>query len=286
MVSSPIVALALTTLGTGANAQTCTMPDLVAAAVPDTVPAARPYATIRDTGIPFAEVDLGIGHLRPTESTWAWDWLDRVKLPLSPSPGATPWGWIAGGWIVDASGGHVAPFARSGLVETGYEDATVIVFERTDDGWLRIRFAADSLWSSDDGAREVTGEEGGRINLSPREGGTAWIPQCALRADDLELQVEPWGELFLSDRISPLFFRSDVRHVLRLEARSDSRRLAVIEGDYHLEPLEIEGDWMRVTLKQPSDYCADDLEPVVTTGWIEWRSPEKGPSLWYHSRGC
>jgi hypothetical protein len=39
-------------------------------------------------------------------------------------------------------------------------------------------------------------------------------------------------------------------------------------------------------LKQPSDSCALDVQPVVKRGWVRWRSADQGPWVWYHTRGC
>lgn len=214
-----------------AGGQVCTLPDSVGRALPDSVPSPGPYATIRDQGVPFSEFSLGVGHLRPTDETWKWEWLTEIALPLSAAPGAAPWGWIARGWIIDASTGLIAPLTVSGLLETGYEDATFIVMERADDGWLRIRFAPEG---------------------SESDAGTAWVPECALAGENVDLHLEMWRDLFLSDRISPLFFRFDVPHVLRSAPGEDGEGLGVIAGDYHLEPLEVAGDWMRVIVKQLS----------------------------------
>lgn len=87
----------------------------------------------------------------------------------------------------------------------------------------------------------------------------------------------------------PLYFRTDVRHALRSEPAVESERrlwIPVARHEYLLEPLEIWGDWMRVRVKQPSDHCWDPPEVRVDEGWVRWRGPERGPWVWYHSRGC
>ncbi len=245
--------------------QVCTLPDSVDRALPDTVPSPGPYATIREQGVPFSELGLGVGHLRPTDATGKGEWLTEIALPLSETRGAAPWGWIARGWIIEVGTGRIAPLTVSGLIETGYEDATFIVLASADDGWLKIRFAPESLES--------------KI-------GTAWVPECALPGEEVDLHLETWRDRFLSGEISPLFFRSDAPHALRNAPRNDGEKLGVIAGDYHLEPLEIAGDWMRVVVKQPSDYCALDIEPVVKRGWVRWWSVDRGPWVWYFTRGC
>lgn len=261
-----ILLLALLLIPGGARGQLCELPSAVASAIPDTLPAQGWYGTIRDQGVPFDEIDLGIGHLHASEASWEWEWLSKTVLPLSETPGALPWGWIANGWLVDAETAQVVPFGSAGLLETGYEDATFIVLD-DEDGWIRIRFAPESA-------------ETGPNN------GTAWVPACVLTNGAVELEFELWESRLTSDEISPLFFRSEAPMVLRDAPRTDAPSLGMIAGDYHLEPLEIVGDWMRVVFKQPSDYCMGDLEIETKTGWIQWRSAETGPSVWYYTRGC
>lgn len=261
-----LMALLLFALAPGAaRGQACTLPDAVALTLPDSAPSHDFYTTIRDQGVPFDELDLGIGHLHPTQATWDWPWLPKIALPLSETRGAPPWGWIAGGWLVDTRNGEVSPFGLEGLLETGYEEATFIVLQRPLDGWVEIRHAPGSAESGS---------------------GTAWIPECALEGETIHLEVQSWQDRLLSDVISPLFFRSNVPHVLREIPRVDGAHLGTISGDYHLEPQEISGDWMRVVVKEPSDSCRSDVESTTRTGWVKWRSDDKGPWVWYHTRGC
>ena len=54
-----------------------------------------------------------------------------------------------------------------------------------------------------------------------------------------------------------------------------------------IPPLEFRGDWARVRVSVPSQYCADrELKSTVREGWIRWRSPERGLWVWYYTRGC
>jgi len=47
-----------------------------------------------------------------------------------------------------------------------------------------------------------------------------------------------------------------------------------IERDYHLEALEFKGDWLRVRLKTPSDYCLEPDEVRTEEGWIRPGRPD------------
>ena len=140
------------------------------------------------------------------------------------------------------------------------------MLESRNDGWIRLRWAPDSA-------------------------GVAWTHSCLLSLGRQPLVVQTWAELFESFEDSPMYFRSEVRHSLRTGASIDSARIGWVPAspnDYHLEPLEIRGDWMRVELVEPSDYCAGPDAPASTRreGWVKWRDDEIGPWVWYYTRGC
>lgn len=229
---------------------------------PDAAAPVTPYHRLEPTD---TSLDLGIGHLSPAR--FDWDWLAKMRLPLFDAPDETPTTWIVGGWVMEAGSETPRPMTTDGLVETGYETPSFIVLEVREDGWLRLRRAP--------------GE--GRI-------GTAWTHQCFLEESPIRLRVEPWNERLTSEDISPLYFRARVRHSLRSAPTVDSERLLWIPADshdYHLEPLETQGDWMRVRLVTPSDYCAEaDERTKRIEGWVRWRSDDVGPWLWYYTRGC
>jgi hypothetical protein len=187
-----------------------------------------------------------------------------VRVPLYEQPGAEPWGWFADGWLVEAgpTSGEPAPIGLEGTVETEYEDTSFIVLESRDDGWLLLRYGRPA---------------------EDRDG-TAWVHRCHLARESLAF--EPWQERFLSDEISPLYIRDRTPRPLRAGPADDAEEIARIDGDYHLEPLELQGDWMRVRLKTPSDYCVEPDAVRTEEGWIRWRSAERGPLVWYYTRGC
>jgi len=239
-------------------------PGLLAHAPPE-VPSwdsRAPFVTIYDWSEGRAAVPLGIGHVRRVSAFW-WGG-GHVRVPLHEQPGAEPWGWFADGWLVQAgrTTGEPAPIGLEGTVETEYEDTSFIVLESRDDGWLRLRYGRP---------------------FEDRDG-TAWVHRCHLARESLAF--EPWQERFLSDEISPLYVRDRASRPLRAAPNNAAEEIARIDGDYHLEPLEFQGDWMRVRLKTPSDYCVEPDEVRTEEGWIRWRSTERGPLVWYHTRGC
>jgi len=222
----------------------------------------RPYETIYDWAGSRSEVPLGIGHVARSGRFW---WGERhVRLPLHDAPGEAPWGWFADGWLIEPGRRESRPIlvGTQGMVETEYEATSFIVLAQRSDDWLRIRFGKPA------GARD----------------GTAWVHRCHLARESLAF--ERWEDRLLSDEISPLFFRDEAPQALFERPEDDSPQVMRIAGDYHLEPLGFEGDWMRVRVKQPSDNCNQPEGVKTYEGWVRWRSAAKGPLVWYHTRGC
>lgn len=233
-------------------------------------PAPAAGAVDSDAGIPVEltrwenDVSLGVGHIRPAGDMRWWPTDRTWGFPIFDAPGGDAVGWRISGRIINPDSSRVV--GESGLIETAYELATFLVLEERSDGWLRVRVSA------------------------PRgvDDGLGWVHVCHLSLTDTPMMFERWEQKLLSDSISPLFFRAAVPHVLRAEPSSSSARLGIVAGDHHLEPLEIRGDWMRARVVQPSTYCAppDGSRPVATEGWVRWRSDDRGPWVWYYTRGC
>jgi hypothetical protein len=201
------------------------------------------------------EAFLGAGHVRPANEADRDDWVRRLVLPVFVAPDGALKLWLVPG--------SVSPEAQ---IETGYETTSLIVLQARADGWLLLRYG-------DPAAKDI-----------------GWVHRCHLEAATPRLRYEPWEQLFASEDASPLFFRAWVPHVLREAPSPSSRALVQIPSDpnrYGIQPLEFRGDWARVQLSVPSRYCAErDVKSTVHEGWIRWRSPERGPWVWYYTRGC
>lgn len=227
-----------------------------------------------------ADANLGVGHLRveappgdgPPGAGLAYEWPRYAVFPLFDAPAGEHIGWFDQGWVVLGFGYDRLHRQGSGAgqVETGYEEKTLVVLETAPDGWYRIR------------------------HTEPRadEPGTAWVHACHLLASPAPFSYEPWEERFgtlMRDSI-PVHFRAQVRHSLRAGPSTDSARVAWIpadEDETQIHILEIAGDWMRVSVQTPRTWCGDeDVEASVEEGWITWRDEEKGPWVWWYTRGC
>jgi hypothetical protein len=226
-----------------------------------------------------ADAALGVGHLRPGPpgdgppgGAHGYDWPQHIVFPFFDAPGGEHIGWFDQGWVVLGFGYDALHRQGSGAgqVETGYEEKSLIVLETAPDGWYRIR------------------------HTEPRRDapGTAWVHACHLKGSPVALSYESWEDRFgdlMRDSV-PVFFRAEVRHSLRSAPSTDSARVAWIPADPGASEIyirEIAGDWMRVSVQQPRTYCGDeDADVAVDEGWIKWRDEEKGPWVWWHTRGC
>lgn len=201
------------------------------------------------------DVALGTGHVRPANDEERDDWIRRLVLPVFLSPGGEVKLWLAPG--------SVSPEAQ---LETGYETTSLIVLQARPDGWLQIRYG------------------------DPAAKDTGWVHSCHLATATPRLEYEPWEKLFAGDSVSSLFFRAWVPHVLREAPAASAAPVVRIPADpnrYGMQPLEFRGDWARVRVSIPSEFCADPKpEGALHEGWIRWRSRERGPWIWYYTRGC
>ncbi|HET9947663.1 MAG TPA: hypothetical protein VFQ22_01935 [Longimicrobiales bacterium] len=257
-----VAALPLVAAPLAATAQTCSMSEGYRLIVP-VDPPERGWGALPVLGPTGAP--LGVGHLHAVRGDAASgppgsdDWLARVELPLSREPGADPFAWIARRWIVRPG---LPPEPLVAMIETGYEEPSFAVLERRENGWMRVRYA-------------------------PGEGdaGTGWVHDCALGTGAQPLAFTPWSAWLTAER-SPLFLRSQQAGALLAEPSDGAPVVATIEGEHALYPREVRGEWMRVTLELPSTYCAAGATASRREGWIRWLTPERGPEVWYFTRGC
>jgi len=56
--------------------------------------------------------------------------------------------------------------------------------------------------------------------------------------------------------------------------------------DYIMKPLELNGDWMKVEVTTPSNYCNTPMKKRTETFWIKYLDQNGRPLVWYFTRGC
>lgn len=216
----------------------------------------------------FRNPGLGVGYLKAGEGavmiSSSFEWLQQLILPLYEEAGRRPSAWLARGWLALPA----TPEWRwnelvvGGLIGTGY-DAPVgfLVLDLRDNGWFRFRYAAPA--GDDDG--------------------TAWAHEPHLTLGDVDLSLTRWEDHFLAQDV-PTYFRTPGRHALRQAPTDSASVLEWLEGrvgdspPYSIEPLEMNGDWMRVRAQWPGHWCGAVAQRTME-GWIRWRLPDQGPIL-------
>jgi len=157
------------------------------------------------------------------------------------------------------------PLNRLPVIPIGQSENALLVYEIRADGWFRLRY----YWPGSDGD------------------GTAWSHVSQLALGSVPLTLVKWEE-YLVDRPWPLFvFRDRGPHALYATPDSSSRVIDRPKGVYGIRALEVRGDWMRVHLQRTSGVCIDPRKPEpADTGWIVWRSSNRGLLLWTEAWDC
>ncbi|WP_027269155.1 hypothetical protein [Leptolyngbya sp. PCC 6406] len=242
--------------------------------LPETLPAPKPPAVAGILGlVPNADDDIGVGHLRPkllpssppeteVETDYGQaNWLQEAALPIYGEPGGQPWGWLINGWLVPNGSTPLAVGSDAAfrMLQTAEALFSFPVMEIREDGWFRFQYTPV---------------------------GMAWAHQEHLAAGNIELEVETWQDRFLAvDRVA--FRHHGISQSLRPSPNGNSSILALVGPDSFIKPLAFEGDWMQVSVTQPSNGCV--LLPGARSqeGWIRWRNQEDASSLiWYDPQGC
>jgi hypothetical protein len=151
-------------------------------------------------------------------------------------------------------------------LEFGYEEMGLPVLEIRSGAqrmeWLRVHYglAADG---------------------EPR---TGWVPFPQPRLEFLS-----WAERLPE---LPLFFLDPDSIRFHGAMEGPDEPISLVRGggsqrfDYILYPLETRGQWMRVEVVTPSDYCVDPSAPRRDTTWIRHLKQDGRPRVWYNTRGC
>jgi hypothetical protein len=202
------------------------------------------------------DLDWGDGVLRPGGG----EGFERIELPLFDGPGGSHWGWITQGRVYDQREQQTLPNRSEAAVEAAGV-RSFLVLDQTEDGWMQIRYG----------------------NPEDEGGGLAWTrPDMA---DGVSASYVSWARL-LGDARGLVYRDRTAAHNLRAEPNSSAEVVTRLEGEnFDMAALEIRGDWMRVRVTSPPECArtvAEDLllgagSKQVYTGWIAWRSADRGP---------
>jgi hypothetical protein len=215
---------------------------------------------------------VGLGHLRPADLTAlsgssqnnsalvGTAWLRGVALPIYPSPDSPPWGWLINGWLVPNDGTPLAVGrdAAFSMVQTERRLNTFPVLELRPDGWFRFQYT---------------------------QAGTAWAHTSHLNLGPVALVLEPW-EAYLADALRVEFQRPGVAQPMRRAPRNNAPLQALVGPNSLIQPLAMEGDWLRVRVTQPAQGCTPLPGASTSEGWVRWRSDTDAPLVWFPAGGC
>lgn len=200
-------------------------------------------------------LDWGDGVLRPDGR----EGFTSIALPLFERPGGRHWGWLVRGQVYDRLADRTLP-DRSGAAVSVNGALSWLVLAR-EDGWLQVRYG-----EPDD-----------------RDDGLAWTRTDLAQGGGA--RFVDWADALEDGR--GLVFRNRANaHNLR-EGPGTSEPVAErLEGtDFDMRALEIRGDWMRVEVSTPPACVGAVAEDLLLggsssrqrTGWIFWRSEDRGP---------
>lgn len=217
---------------------------------------------------PAPNDDIGVGHLRPvnrlspdtTDAPLGASWLRDVALPIYPSPDSAPWGWLINGWLIPNGAAPLAigRDAAFSMVQTGQQIYTFPVLEIRPDGWFRFQYTP---------------------------AGAAWAHTSHLELGAVALTIETWeASMQAAPRIA--FRRPGLAQPMRLAPSGTAPLQALVSSNSIIQPLDLEGDWLRVRVTQPAQGCTPLPGSSISEGWVRWRSDADIPLIWFSSIDC
>ncbi|MEM6837421.1 MAG: hypothetical protein AAF609_11240 [Cyanobacteria bacterium P01_C01_bin.120] len=242
------------------------------------LPASIPTPRIPDVEgiiglIPTPEDDIGVGHLRPRDTSFlnssdsaansllGAGWLQSAAIPIYIEPNGMHWGWIINGWLVPNSQTPIAlgQDASFSMLQAYTALSSFPVMQIREDGWFEFQYTP---------------------------AGRAWAHVDHLNLGSLDLAVELWESHFVGT--GEVEFR---RHGLSqalygAPASTQTNVLGLVGPESQIQPIAFEGDWMRVQVTQPTAGCTPLPGAVIREGWMRWRSDEAQPLVWITAEGC
>lgn len=283
-ISMAIAGLLLTTLGLStsalAQAQPASQPTT---AQPQSPPAAPlPPDSVRDAIVPettgitslptYPSEGSGVGHLRPADLTsltgphWPQSpllqtgWLQSVALPIYPSPDSDHWGWMINGWLIPNGAEPLAIGRDAGfsMMLTERQIYTFPVLEVRPDGWFRFQYTA---------------------------AGDAWAHTSHLSLGAIGLTIEPWS-VYVRGASRVAFRRPGLSQPIRINPSATAPLRALVGSNSLIQPLDMEGDWLRVRVTQPVQGCVPLPGASTEEGWVRWRDEARTPLIRVPTGGC
>lgn len=237
--------------------------------LPTSVPQAITPNPAGITGLdPSPQANLGIGHLRPRDLSSLQDnsalvnagWLRGVALPIYAQPGdEQPWAWLINGWLIIGQSQPLAvgKDAAFSMLRTYDNLYTFPVLESRPDGWLRFQYTS---------------------------AGTAWVHVSHFQLGTVPLIWETWEDHFLATG-SVKYRKHGLSQALLSRPSNNTLPRVLVGPNSLIQPLEFQGDWMRVRVTQPARACAPLPGADTEEGWMRWRNSD-APLVWHVPQGC
>jgi hypothetical protein len=261
------------TVGTDGVAQTPTPPPVPPQ--PNPVPASRVPATTGIMGVtPATEDDIGVGHLRPQDLSFLENpdeddnasllgvgWLQSAAIPIYIEPDGAHWGWIINGWLVPNGQSPIALGEDASFLmwQTYPNLMSFPVTQLREDGWFQFQYTP---------------------------AGTAWAHVEHLDLGVIDLEIEPWEGRFAE--VEQVAFRQHglSKSLYSVPGNDRESILGLVGPNSLIQPLAFEGDWMLVTVTQPTDGCSAFPGASTQEGWMRWRNDDQGALIWFDPQGC
>lgn len=218
---------------------------------------------------PDPDQNMGIGHLRPDPQAYSndygsdpvkADWLRGVVLPIYAGPNGELWGWLINGWLMTNGYDPIAigRDATFSMVEAEPGLYSFPVLTMRDDGWFSFQYTP---------------------------AGVAWTHVSQLDIGPTHLTIEPWSDQL--QHTSQIEFRKHgVSQPLREQPDTNQPLISLVSPQSVIEPLAVEGDWLRVRVTQPAAACKPLAGANSEEGWMRWRDPDQTLLVWFLPRGC
>lgn len=235
--------------------------------LPEDIPASINPDPAGITGLnPAPNADLGVAHLRPDPlpiggTSQQANWLRGVALPIYASAEGDHWGWLVNGWLIPNGYNPIAVGrdATFFMVEAYDQVYSFPVLEIREDGWFSFQYTP---------------------------AGTAWAHTSQLDIGPTELTLESWDSP-LAAATYVKFRRHGISQSLREAPDGNSTMVSLVSPNSLIEPLEVDGDWVRVQVTQPATACAPRAGANQEEGWLRWRGSEAENLLvWFNPNRC
>ena len=241
---------------------------------PNPIPASRvPSEAGIMGGNPESGGDIGVGHLRPQDLSFLENtgdenrsllgagWLQSAAIPIYIQPNGAHWGWIINGWLVPNGQAPIALGEDASFLmwQTYPELMSFPVTQLREDGWFQFQYTP---------------------------AGTAWAHVEHLDLGAIDLVVEPWEGRFAD--VEQVKFRQHglSKSLYSVPGNEQTSILGLVGPNSLIQPLAFEGDWMLVTVTQPTDGCSAFPGATTQEGWMRWRNDEQGALIWFDPQGC